>query len=354
MTIEISTVLGEKLALALKEKPLMAIADSKLSAKARQQPVRDSIRIESIPWNDELFGILQVGVDGFTLSGGREFATVSRSQINWEGQRPTRIQVFFSITKLAKGVRAFCLMNGKLIDVTESETTPVMWVNVEWRGVGKDAYPFTRQAGKDNFDIVLMRPEGFVMLQVSVTTRGNRFWLAVQDVYVGQGIMATREQLDSIGTTGFEIADSNLLAAIVPVTDEYGYPEANFVKSFGYAQNRILEVAADIGGFVPFKDSDETEWKHKLPPELPSEMVSEGWQRATVMWFNVVIGCGEVLTEKNERCFVHFSAIIDKRGRQLASKGEFPYLEPLTGVAVKVGRDKKGRRAATAVRKCVL
>jgi hypothetical protein len=347
-----NTLPGNRLAEVYSDQIDLQIKPRGPAVKASKSPW-DTMRIEAIGWEDELFGICQIGVQGFTLGSQRESDTIVRSEIKWEGQRPSRIHVFFDFTKLAEGVRAFCLINGKTIDVTESETTPALWVPVEWRGVGKDSYPFTRQVGKDNFDLILMRPEGaFVQLQASVNVRGGNFWLAVQNLYVGQPITATAAQIERLGITSYPIAGSDLQGAIIPVVDENAYPGADYARDFKYAAERILAYAFERGAFVTFEESDETEWELVLPDELPPEMVAGGWLRAGVQWFTVPKGCATVLCEDGVVCFVHFSAIVDKQGRQIANRGQFPFLDAMSGVALKRKYNKKkGRWEATAVRK---
>ena len=81
-----------------------------------------------------------------------------------------------------------------------------------------------------------------------------------------------------------------------------------------------------------------------MTPEAP-----KGWQVATVLRFNLVIGWGFVRLADGQNCFAHFNALIDEQGRTIASKGQFPFLEPMQQVTLRFREGDKGLQA-TAVR----
>ena len=110
----------------------------------------------------------------------------------------------------------------------------------------------------------------------------------------------------------------------------------------------VVKHAVELGRTKVLSKCTSAKWEAE-ERWFPVVMAEKGWEQAWPIWFNAVLGWGHVLCEDGKRCFVHFKSVIDENGRTLASKGEFPILEPQRTVAIKWQDSDKGRRA-TAVR----
>lgn len=307
--------------------------------------------VDVMPWENARFGRLTIGVEGFTLGSVRESDFTSRSKIDWKGEKPTRIKVTFNIDELASDVRVLQLLRGNRKEVTDYERIPSMWVDVIWMGIGADAYPVTRVKGRDNGDIIFIKSTGdFVMVQVSITIRGNKLWLAAQDVYAGAITVGSLSEFDQIGVTTYPIEGTDELASILPLWDHNAFPGADFAKNFKYAYEYLITYGIGNGYWVKYGEiSETTQWTPVLPP-IPAEGLPKGWVRGTVKWYNIVTGYGFIQCEDGVSCYVEFRGFVDKKGNTLASKGQFPFADPMTGVTLKY-KTTDGKRGATAVHK---
>lgn len=259
--------------------------------------------------------------------------------------RPKYLALAFA-TKVSGGRRVLHVQKDVITDVTEG-AIPSLRVFIDW----VDGIPHTRATNRDNINIVFVDPDeaNVVMLEVSITSRGGWFWVAIQELYAGQIGRTTTAKAAELELTTIPL--DGFAGLVLPVYPENNWPGANFLENFKDAGPGIVRYAAEKGIVRPLsKCCKPQEWNPGPTPTLPEAMAKNGWQVATVLWFNLVIGYGFALLADGSNVFVHFKAIVDEKGRDLANQGEFPLVEASQHIAMKVAIQPDGKRKATAIR----
>lgn len=168
--------------------------------------------------------------------------------------------------------------------------------------------PFTRQKGKDNVDVILLRDDCYLKdLQVSVTSRKGSFYLNVQKIW--SGALAVSEEQDA----GVAICE------FVPDEAVFNYPGANYANIWRGMAEEILRVAKDLELKLP-KASElrRPRWEAaRLAPQ-------KDWYDGTVNYYNMVTGTGQIY-RRGETFFVHFSSIQNSGPQGLLNPGAGVY-----------------------------
>jgi cold shock CspA family protein len=280
-----------------------------------------------IDWSHPLFGTVRIDTRRFEIGEVEQIGPNTWAPIILKHNEPATIQLDFA-HEVHDDVFVLRTQAGIVTDVTWGGI-PSFEVTVEWIS----DRPHTRQKEKDNFDLIFLKKDGFfVQLEISIVTRNGRFWLCVQEIF---------------GGTFAENGLSDIVA--LPLYAENNYPGVDYLKMCKEAAPELLEFVAQHCQMIDVIMVGVPAWEPKWAHPLSEPMKKNGWVRAVIKYFNVVIGYGFVLCEDGKTCFVHFSNIVDEFGRPIVSKGEFPLLSPMSGVAVKY-KEENGGRKATAVR----
>jgi cold shock CspA family protein len=288
-----------------------------------------SRQTKRLSWSHDMFGSIDIETGRLPLGDVSQAGPTTWAPINLLSKTPHKVELFF-VSDPHKDVTLIYVKGDESADVT-SDGLPSFAVNVEW---DENAKPHTRKTEKDNFDLVFLKDSGlFVIIEVSVVTRGGLFYLVVQEVYGGQIVN---------GHNGLKVN---------PLTPENNFPGADFMTNFAKTGAAIMKYAP---GVCNIEDADEAplweaDWNPNWGPKIPEDMDKVGWVRGVTTFFNVVIGYGFVLCEDGKTAFVHFANIHDGLGRPLAARDEFPLLQPMAPVMVKY-KEEGGKRKATAVR----
>ena len=148
--------------------------------------------------------------------------------------------------------------------------------------------PHTRQKGEDNRDLILFNrnTRNLEVFQSGLFTRGGEFYVFAQKTWEGW----------------IEGADQNL--EFIP-TSPYAYPGNEFGKAFPILAQIIKEQIPNLsrGGLVeePVGIKEGT-WEPNFPP------AKVGWQRGSVLFFNVLTGVGRIMDNASGEVYIiHFS-----------------------------------------------
>ncbi|MDO8482439.1 MAG: hypothetical protein Q7S86_01310 [bacterium] len=302
---------------------------------------------ETIEWNFPSFGSLKIEVQGFRLGTVQKNHLSMRVPILLNNREPAVIPFLFTKT-VVDSVRILHAQGNEVTDMTDVQL-PTFRINVDWNEGRGHNMPQTRAKFQDNFDLIWLQPDGtFVQLEISVSTRKGKFWLVVQEVYGGQVVRTTQAKVEKLGVQS--VKANGHVAFVAPLFPQNAFPGSDYLKNFGtMGAAKVVQYALDHKASVALSECSVAKWEPSVTV-LPDAMKNNGWKTATVLWFNLVIGWGFALCEDGKPCFVHFSNILDETGRPVASKGEFPMLKPMTGVALKWSDGPDGKRKATAIR----
>jgi hypothetical protein len=321
--------------------------------KPQDRPVTWTVvpATNEITWSMPGMGELKISVQNFnmgepTKDGLHLFAPVRAAS------EPSHIKLVFKHT-LAEGISLF---QGKAGNVTEhtSDTLPALDVPIDWyvptNSRGNKRVAHSRVRGQDNVDFVFMNASGtFVQLQVSMVTRADSFWVAVQQIYVGQ--VVTTMALASADI--LHINHDGLNALVVPML---GYnatpPNRPYLSVFSGMGPGIVTAAINRRAYIPRGDMEIAEWEPtRIEEDLPLVMYGKkGWVKATVLFYNLVLGSGMAELEDGTLIRVHFSRILsNETGKPLHHAGHFPILHPMTQVAVIWENGAQGAQASSIV-----
>ncbi|MEK7575333.1 MAG: hypothetical protein AAB511_03860, partial [Patescibacteria group bacterium] len=267
--------------------------------------------------------------------------------------RPGLISLHIS-AKLAKNVRLFYASGGQKREVVVEErkdgkvpifSVPVTWGRFPQTNVDPDA---------DNIDLLFLAEDGtFVQIELSVTTRGFRFWFAIEELYSGQMVFTSANKAARIGLPHMAVGEHGALA-IVPLQAEHAFPGANYLEQFKGIGMQFVCLAFQLQAFVDLKDCVVAKWQPPTLPkvtDLPRWMQQAGWKPAIVRWWNSAYGGGQVQFADGPICFVHFKAILDHDERPVFEDNLFPVLNAMTEVAVRPTKGKlPGQWRALAVK----
>lgn len=296
---------------------------------------------QSMTWGSRFFGTAAVEIQTHKLGEVTERGINCWAPIELVG-RPNWIN-FRVMVKLAEGVKCLFTKEGVIVrDVTDPTSEPPLFnVQVDWF----EGVPHTRREG-DNIDLLLLDNEGtFVQLEIGVVSRNGRFYLTFQEMYAGQVARTTAAKAAQISAKTVTVGDH--VGLVAPLYEENNYPGADFLATRGMVHG-VVKYAIELGRSKTFSQCKIPKWE-SVPVTLPEKMASKGWQTATCLWYNLILGWGFAQLGDGSSCFVHMANIIDDAGRTVMSKGEFPVLEPMKMIAIKY-KDESGKRKATAIR----
>ena len=321
---------------------------------------KNQVRPESfnLCWINDLFGTLTIEGQGVNLGEQEEGQSASTSSVWTEvtflrtgsgKENHPEVLTFHLDAVLQPGVSLFQGQGKVVIDVTER--IPVFRVPVKWNevkiGNEKVLVPSTRVPDQDNIDLVFLSSSGmFVEIQISITTRHGKFWLGVQEVYSGQIVRTTHDKARKIPLQSLPIG--SLVGLVVPLYAENAAPGADYLKSFKMGP-QVIKWAFEKGATVPLSECVAVKWQPDQRP-LPEKLAQSEWSRAVVLFFNIVIGFGFAQLDDGRTTRIYFDKVVDEDGAPLVSKGEFPVLQPMTAVAVRVVVASQGKLDARSIR----
>lgn len=306
-----------------------------------------SRRENAISWNHGI-GVVTTSVRGQWLGRIESMAGFTWAEIKvQQGSRPTSITVDFAIN-LESGIIPFFCKGGEVIDCADGRI-PSLIVPVKWRQFGSDRKwaPHTRVQDQDNIDLVLRNQGGdFIDLQISVVTRGGRFFLSIQELSSGTVVRL----LEGLAATDYRevvVGDGRFIT--VPLLEEHAYPGADWLRSIMPRSGpAFIAIAAEDKAFLAVTDLEVAEW---IDVAYPAEA---NWVGARVLWFNPLIG-GKVLCADGVTAFVPLRVIpiigteSDPKPTLAMQAGEFAPLLPAQMALVQFEEAPKGR-SVTAIR----
>ena len=264
--------------------------------------------------------------------------------------RPNNVEIRFT-GEIEPGVVLLHAAGTTITDMGTVDRFPAFDVPVRWEEKDGETVPRTNARFGDDIDLVLVdTATGEVaVLEASVSIRGRQFWECLQHVFHGQFVELTAQEAEHLKLKTVEV-DGRLFTA-VPVIPENAYPGADFQTNFSDMGEAVTRYVAEKGYFKPLAEVEVATWEPQALGELPESMKNDGWIKAVVQWFNLVLGWGFALCEDGEPCMVHFAQMLDEDGKLISESGDMPTLQPMTGIAVKRERGKGGRGyKATAIR----
>ena len=185
--------------------------------------------------------------------------------------------------------KVYTIFGGQAVDLAAGKEF-VLSVPVRWKG----NLPHTRERGVDNVDAWIVGADGtFTDYQISVSTRRGDFYAIVQKLFAGQVI---RTRGDRPGMVKY---------GTIPLDSPYAYPGCDFERIWRPMARELERVARDLGSSEQLARVREkaAKWAPKYP------VPRQGWESATVEYYNAVTGTGRIRTEGGEECFVHFSKV---------------------------------------------
>jgi len=304
----------------------------------------------TMTWSSPSWGEINIALVGGLRFGKSEQhgRLLLASEILLGGRETKRVTLHIT-AKANAGVSLLRTQKEIVEDVTnvDDHRLPVWTVPVTWiEGQGHNL-PQTRQPHEDNFDLIFIDHEGcFRQLEISITTRVGKFWLAIQELTVGQVARTTEAKATKLGVTTTTVSDS--ICFVAPLYPENAYPGADWLKTSGVMGQKVVAHAIGRGASVPLSKCHVAEWS-PVKISLPETMKANGWKVGTATWFNVPCGYGFVRCHDGTSCFCHFKQILDETGRPVASAGKFPSIPPMREIAIKWA-EEVGKRKATAIR----
>ncbi|MDE1875139.1 MAG: hypothetical protein KGI79_02185 [Patescibacteria group bacterium] len=328
--------LGEMLKSAYKETGLVMPESPK---QVRTWGQSDDHRV--IYWSHPIFGSLSLEIEHrYDVGEVIDEGPTAQARI-YVMDQPASIS--FRIRTVTAGVRVLHAQGERVTDVSDGNV-PTFSVPITWHQ--ESGTPHTRVTDQDNIDLIFMAGNGmFSQIQVSMVTRARRFWLQIQELWCGQVVRTNIAKAKSLDVSYFQVGSHAGL--VVPLYGENAYRGVDYIKSNKMASTVITD-AINRDMCVPMGEAIVAEWREDTTP-LPATLVGKGWTKATVLWYNLVIGYGFVRLSDGRSSRVHFSKIVDENGESRAVNGDCPVLRAMTGVAVKYKPDDKGRLDATAI-----
>ncbi|MDO8518435.1 MAG: hypothetical protein Q7S26_04060 [bacterium] len=286
-----------------------------------------------IQWEHDLFGSVSINTKNFQLGNTEQDGPNTWARVYTDEQHPDSIEMRFITTLVGDEVSLLYAQGGMVTDRT-GEEIPHFNVHVDWKEKNGNMIPHTRQRDKDNFDLVFLKTNGtFLQLQISLVTRKGDLWVCAQEVWAGQIVEVPAGHVATVGVTTHQVGEQ--FGAVAPLYPENAYPGADYLGTFPKMGPKLIDFAFKGVAFVPLAECAVAEWEPELPENMPENLAKNGWMKAVVLFYNLVTGFGRAIFEDGTTCFVHFSAIQDRNGTSVASKGHYPVLQPMSGVYLK-------------------
>lgn len=199
-------------------------------------------------------------------------------------------------------------------------------VPVEWRQLRGLWVPHTRQAGRDNVDIILIDESlHFRDIQISLLSRKGRFYIVAQRVYEGW----MRIQDDEV--------------RFLPSLPVFAYPGADYRATWKGMGNVLAIMARLVHSILDpmgasLKDPSPATWEPQRVEPLKE------WGGGHVLFFNPVTNTGRILGENGVTYHVYGNNLVNVRGN-------VHMLEPMAPVYFRRGQQEKGQ-PFISVRSC--
>lgn len=311
----------------------------KKARKGRKWKSAQSKNINSITWENENVGTLAVS-SSFRLGTTHPKNGYFFAQIYLRDHEPSFIDLDFT-ANLKEGVVPLFSQNGQVLDCGNRKI-PSLRVPVKWqKGKGENRYPHTRERGKDNVDIYFVLPDGtFIVLQVSILTRGGNFYVCIQELYAGQVMQAELSDLQEFDLHYQTVEVGGKHYFVVPLWNSYAYPGADYLKVSPTSGPIFLKMAAENKAFeVIGEELQVPTWD---APPFPTE---KGWPMGGVItFFNAIIGA-KVLCADGVECYIPVGLIPGIGTASAMKEGDFPLLHPRQQVLLRFREGDKGRIA---------
>ena len=308
---------------------------TKLVRKARvRQRWGQASNNQSIRWVHGWFGRLDIFVEGWNLGETKQVGPNTWVPIEPKNRRPEQISIGFS-GALQDGVNVLYAAAGEVTDMMTRDAFPPFVIEILWQGM-----PRTRQKNKDNIDIVLWRSGGhFVQLQISAVVRNGKFWLCVQEIFDGRVASTSAQKAEELRLAMHQMGEHTFV--VIPTAKENAYPGANYLWTFKNMGPKVVTHITSMNSVAQLSEVRVAEWDPQWiePEDVPEYMTKDGWLRAVVTFFNLVIGWGFARNEAGEMVFVHFANVLEEDSQPLAKLGEMPVLEPMMGIVYKMVPD---------------
>lgn len=182
-------------------------------------------------------------------------------------------------------------------------TVPVTWKDI---GEGRMA-PHTRERGRDNVDIIFRSKNGrFLDIQVALVTWRGRFYVTIQQQYLGQVVRTTGPRP---GTRALDIV------TLDPVNT---FPGSKGFESTWERMGFLLKDMVRVD--MPGQQRSRVEQAEWTDPKFKGSQ--GGWRSAVVLYYNLVTGSGRIMDEIGAQYYVHAKNVVDPQ------QGALPILEP--------------------------
>ncbi len=294
----------------------------------------------SLGWIHDLFGELMVYISNFELEGQKDSGGYYWAGINLANSTPPALFVRFAANLSANVVGVFFAQGGDVTDASSGKI-PFIEVPIEWNNMNGVTVPHTRARNVDNADIVLLLNSGaFMQLQVSVLTRGGKFFLSVQEIWAGE-ILEFEGDAGSLGSC--MVGDKAY--TVSPLWSEQAYPGASYLKTMRNMGPKIVALATEFDNcdIAAVSELPVVGWD---PPAFPEG--DKGWVGGVVTFFNPIV-MGRALLEDGTDVYINLQAILNKDGMPEMSRGGFPLLQPKQQILLRWKKGDKGTYA-TAVK----
>ena len=245
---------------------------------------------------------------------------------------------------IGKGNRAYRYDPGRSLRLT---------INVNWRENRGVMVPRTRKKNEDNLDVIFIDETGrFIQIQILLCCRGEKVWVACQEIYEGHLVRTTVAKAKEAGMEYRDLSGGKA-GFVVPMSSVHSGPHGEYLAQF-YPAKKFFEIAVEEGAYDSRQlcQVNPAKWDPDFPD--PSLAPGEDWEVGIVSFFNAILGLGKLITidaEGNQQMIhVYFSAIEDSDGTRVVEKGLFPILKRMQPVAFKA-KERVGKEPeATVVR----
>ncbi|MES2216148.1 MAG: hypothetical protein V4481_02535 [Patescibacteria group bacterium] len=307
-----------------------------------------------ITWTMLGLAELSVSVIGFSLGKSVQEGGMLYAPVYAQGE-PDQITLVLKY-KLLGASRVFHSQFGQPKEYTGKDLPP-LGVKVDWQvpvgGRHMARVPHTRVKNMDNVDVVFMTEDGsFVQVQIGLVTRSGGFWVTVQQIHADQ-VVTTNELLAINMGWPHVKTESRLIAIAAPLLPQHCTPPNKYyLEVFPNMGPELIRLAAEARCCVARSEMIVPEWSPvQIKGDLPAKICGKSsWVKATVNYFNLIVGSGTASLADGTVIQVHHTRILDSQsGQPLHFTGRFGTLQAMTEVAVRLDHEGEVPRAASIV-----
>ena len=314
---------------------LGAVFSHALSGASQKKPCVDRPRqATGMKFDLPTFGCVRISTEAAFVGMKEQTQICAWAPVIPHKEQPESLTFRVTCSSLS-GVCVLHSHGNNVITDTTHKGIPPFTVSIGWQknDMAQKYVPDTRTGGKangsDHIDMVMLRMDGsFAHIQISLVTRHGKFWVVVQEIYLGKVLQ------------GY---------AIVPLHPVYAYEGNSYLEMAKELGQKVLERSASHCGSLLVSDHPVVTWDYDRSIEIPETLKRLGWQKAVVKFFNYLEGWGFCVCEDGTECFMHFKYVLDKNGATMVVGDEFIALQPTQVVAVKYKNGERGCKA-TAIR----